>query len=237
MTAQVNVRFRNPKRTAMRVLMLLAIVLASGLGTFFGGKYYSGIENEALSLERNSLQQRNYELEQEKKTLSEKYAVLERSIHIDKGAYKDVEKSLRVLEQEMLELKEEVVFYRGIVSPKETAAGLYITSFKINPISDNAGYHMKLVLSQVKKNTRTIYGDARIYIDGILNGEPRQLQLSDIAGKKHHSLKMKFKYFQNLELDIVLPAGFVPSSVLVDLKPTGKSKGLKKTYSWAEVTT
>jgi len=47
---------------------------------------------------------------------------------------------------------------------------------------------------------------------------------------------LKFKYFQTIEGDMVLPQGFVPSSVLVDLKPSGSDKNsITKTFNWMEI--
>jgi hypothetical protein len=47
-------------------------------------------------------------------------------------------------------------------------------------------------------------------------------------------LAFSFRYFQNLQADLVLPKGFAPARVTVKLTPDGKSaKPLEKSFDWA----
>jgi hypothetical protein len=171
--------------------------------------------------------------------LREKYTVLERAAQVDKEAYNTINGNLKELQNELLELKQEVAFYRGIVAPSETASGLNIMSLKFDSIGDNNGYRFKLILTQLKTNERVVRGQARIFIDGIMQGKQRQLSLSEVSGGKiKDDLNMRFKYFQNLEGDIVLPEGFAPSSVVVDLHPRGRGlTRIKKSFDWSDVAT
>jgi hypothetical protein len=163
-------------------------------------------------------------------------AVLDRSTSIDRQAYQNVDTSLKGLQNEILELKEQVAFYRGILSPKETASGLDLTSLEFNAIDNHNSYRFKLVLAQLKNNQRLIRGKATIIIRGIVNGEQKQLNLADISAGKLKNLKLHFKYFQTLEGDIVFPEGFMPSSVFVDLQPVGKGTSrIKKSFDWTDI--
>ena len=237
MASQLIIKSPRPGRQALLVLLVLISIAAAGVGGIYYGRKSSGLNNEVLQSQRDHLQAQVYSLETEAQEMREKYAMLERSTDIDQKSYQDVKLSLRTLENELLELKEEVTFYRGIVSPKEATSGLDITSFKLRQLEHTAGYHMKLVLSQLKQNDQMINGKANIFIEGILEGKQKRLAMSDVAGEQEGKLQMHFKYFQNIEQDIVLPEGFVPSSVVVDLIPGGKGQQrITRTFSWSEIT-
>ena len=44
----------------------------------------------------------------------------------------------------------------------------------------------------------------------------KQLDIKELSGGALDLLKLRFKYFQNIEGDIVLPEGFLPSRVVVE---------------------
>ena len=50
--------------------------------------------------------------------------------------------------------------------------------------------------------------------------------------------KFRFKYFQELQGEIVLPEGFVPLRITLNIDPVDKSqKPIEQTFSWSEVIT
>ena len=153
---------------------------------------------------------------------------MERASQVDKESYHNISENLRNLQNELLELKQEVAFYRGIVAPSEAASGLHITDLTFDPIGGGGenGFHFKLVLTQVMKNEYVVRGRVRLYIEGLQAGQQKQLSLSEVSGGKlKDDLSMRFKYFQNIE------------GVVVDLIPSGKGRTrIKKNFDWADIT-
>lgn len=236
MTSQLIIKAHAPHRTLALVLLLIASVTLVAWLTFQYGYIQAGYDNKTLKGFKTQLEEQLYQEGQLNSKLREKFAIMERSTKIDKVAFLKVDDSIRDLQDEIIELKEEVTFYRGIVSPTETASGLDITSLRFQQITKLGGYHFKLVLTQLKKNDRVIVGTAKIYVDGILNGLQKRLTLSNITKGHMQDLKLRFKYFQTIEADVVLPEGFTASSVTVDLKPRGKNRPrIKKTFDWADI--
>lgn len=173
---------------------------------------------------------------EESRRLRERIAILERASQVDKKGYSEVERSLRQAQDEILELKQEVAFYRGIVAPGEAASGLNITSFRVTSIGEQRAYRFKLVITQLKTNNRMVKGNVRISLEGIRNEQQVKLGLKDISGGALDKLKLRFKYFQNIEGEIVLPVGFLPSRVRVEVMPAGKGgTRLKKTFDWSDI--
>lgn len=236
MTSQLIIKAHVPRKTWTLVLLLIASVTLIAWLTFQYGYIQAGYDNGTLKRFKGQLEEQLYQEGQLNTKLREKFAIMERSVTIDKTAFAKVDDSIRDLQDEIIELKEEVAFYRGIVSPSETASGLDITSLKFQQITKLGGYHFKLVLTQLKKNDRVITGSVRIYVDGILDGLQKRLTLSNITKGHMRGLKLRFKYFQTIEADVVLPEGFTASSVTVDLKPLGKNRPrIKKSFDWSDI--
>ena len=88
----------------------------------------------------------------------------------------------------------------------------------------------------MKNNTRLIKGYARVAFEGVQNGVQVEHTLHKVTGGALDKLKLRFKYFQNIEGEIVLPEGFLPSRVIVDVVPSGKGlTRLKKTFDWPDI--
>ena len=217
------------------VLVLLTLGLG-GWGVFLLGQQAAGLDNGSLRAERDQLLAQLDETEISNRQLSQRVAVLERAEQIDRQAYGEVERSLRQVQDEILELKEEVAFYRGIVSPSETASGLNVTRFSLFGMGEAGVYRFKLVLTQLRTNNRLVKGHARIVIDGVLHGKQTRLSLKEVSGGTLDRLKLRFKYFQNIEGDIVLPEDFLPSRVIIEVEPVGKGwKHFKKSFDWSDI--
>ncbi|NOX92327.1 MAG: hypothetical protein GXP18_07735 [Gammaproteobacteria bacterium] len=236
MSSKLIIKSHHPWRYRMKLALLgLALVLLAW-GVFEFGFSRAGYDNNALHAQRELLREQIDMEKQRTRDLRAQLAVLERAGQVDRQAYDAVEKSLRQAQDEMLELKQEVAFYRGIVSPTEAASGLNITSLKLTSIGEARVYRFKLVLTQLKSNVRLVKGYARMEFEGIKDGAQMHLGLKEVSGGALDKLKLRFKYFQNNEGEIVLPEGFLPSRVLVEVVPSGKDvTRLKKTFDWSDI--
>ncbi|UCE89828.1 MAG: hypothetical protein JSW10_03080 [Pseudomonadota bacterium] len=217
-------------------LLLALMVLAGVVGgwsLYEYGRYRAGYDGIAAEQERDQLAATLDERDDEVRELREKVAVLERAAQVERQAYDEVKASLLVLQDEMLELNEELAFYRGIVSPRQAAEGLQLQSFRLEPNGLVRGYRYKIVLTQVLKNTRSTYGKVKLRLEGMADGRSRVLGLADVSQKKVSELDYRFKYFQALEGNIELPKGFKPQRVAIQVLPRGKSKSaIEKTFDW-----
>jgi hypothetical protein len=175
------------------------------------------------------------QLQQELDALSLAKSLLETGKEIDDQASESVRTELKDLQRELLELKEELAFYRGIVSPKEASQGLYIQTFNITKNDEERSFRYKLVLTQVLKNDRHVRGKIDVMIEGIMeeDGRQEQIRLRDVTVSKNRDLEYRFKYFQSFEGDMKLPDGFVPIRVIVTVTPRYRSqKQIEKVFNW-----
>lgn len=217
------------------VTILLALL---GWGTYELGYYRAGFDNKDLRVQRDSLAKRMDEIERFNKVLREKNAVLEQSKRIDKAAMTNVDDTIQDLQKEILELKEEVSFYRGIVSPNEANSGIKIASMEIHQVGtvEKGGFRFKLVLTQPRNKKTIIKGQGSISVTGLQGSHQKTLSLAEITNRRMNRLDLRFKYFQNIEGDIVLPKGFEPTGVIIELNPKGKGlSNIHKNYDWADI--
>lgn len=101
---------------------------------------------------------------------------------------------------------------------------------------ETQSYRYKLVLSQFVKNQRLVKGLARMTIHGMQGEEQKALALKDVTKSGKNSLGFRFRFFQELEGDIVLPEDFEPLRVEVQALPdTSRLKNITKMFSWPEL--
>lgn len=227
------VKTHNPWRTRLYVLLALVMLVLACWALFEYGRFSAGFDSVDVMKERAQMISFHDELEDQIDDLREDKATLERAAQIEKQAYAELNGTLKVLQAELLELKEELAFYRGIVSPRDASAGLRLQRFQLEPNGQTRGYRAKVVLTQVLKNDRLARGQVKIEVEGLVDGQGKTLSLRDLTEKRIKVLKYNFKYFQNLEEDLILPEGFTPVRATIQVIPRrGKSKKIEKTIDW-----
>lgn len=196
-----------------------------------------------LVQERNQLRAKNRSLgkqlqaaKQSSRHAEDQLVYIKRSGQIDANACQMVKKSLSGLQQQNADLREQLAFYRGIVSPKQSSEGLRVYDFKVTPNPHKAGrYDYELLLIQPMHHDHTVRGQARLVISGMLDGAAKRYVLSALSVSGKRSLDFSFKYFQEFDGSIALPGGFRPMRVAVTLAPSDGKTDIKQTYDWNKI--
>jgi len=227
------VRQYQPWKIWLGIVSLIALMGVS----FYLGEGYQAYALDRLKLEHETLLNRIAELETRNHNLVQKNAHLEGSSKIERDAYELSNQELVRLQQELLAQKEELVFYQGIVSPKDAALGVNLQSFEMRKKNNQNQYSYKMILTKSGKSTKKVKGGASVLIRGEQGGSVSELKISDLELEKPvKDTKFSFRYFQVFEGDIALPDGFVPFEVEIGIKPTTKKvKSFSETISWARV--
>lgn len=217
--------------------LAVVLVIAGGYLCFELGRYEAG-----YSLIDHRRAVADYEARLAKRQADEdelrrQLAILKTSGSIDRETYSKVEANLADLQARIQSQEEELAFYRGIVSPKDGAAGLRVESLEIAPADSERRYTMRLVLVQAIGHSRQVAGTVKLQIDGTRDGQMASLDLADlIAPSASFDSAYQFRYFQTLETEFVLPVGFEPDRIQVELtqsEPHGDK--LTESYEWSDV--
>ena len=218
--------------------------LAIGVGTlllafaaylvFQLGKQQAGAELQQLQHQRGLLDQQVERQQGELMTLREQHAVLERASEIDRQVSLELRDDFARVQSEVLELRKELAFYRGIVSPGEAEPGLRIQSFHLEPAAQEGEFHYDLTLAQVKRNDRFVRGVVEMEVEGVEDGLTKLLPFATIVAGDSKALRFRFRYFQRFAGRIQLPDRFQPTRVTIRLSPRGKGqpRGVERTLEW-----
>ncbi|MDZ7642815.1 MAG: DUF6776 family protein [Woeseiaceae bacterium] len=153
---------------------------------------------------------------------------------IDREAYEDVEASLASLQRKIQEQRDAIEFYRGIISPADGGRGLRVQDLRLVHGDRQGEYNLRLVLVQVKQHDRTVQGEVDFTLEGAENGESRTYTLDQLLPEdEDSSWPFSFRYFQDFDRQLILPAGFQPERINIEVKSRTKSvASVKQSYVW-----
>lgn len=237
---RVVVKTHRPWLAQILVALVIAAFIGQGWWLFDYGRTYGRSELVKLRHERDRVRNVVKTLGQQNSELRQQLAVLERGGQIDKIASEEVQRDLKAKEAEIVELKEELEFYRGIVTPEGGTRGIKVQSFAVVKSPEVGKYHYKLVLVQVLRNDRQVRGHIDVKLEGTLEGRQKSYSLTKVATdkklKRSPRIGFKFKYYQNIEGYLKFPDGFVPGRVKIVVVAQGrKAAKISKTYEWQEI--
>lgn len=223
-------------RYSPRIKLLIAVIVAVALLTAAGliynyGLNRAGFERTSAVQTQQTLQDQTHKLQDGNQQLREALASAQRTIQMDQAAYQVLDKSLKDSAQEIVKLREELDFYRNIISPADKKDGLRIQDLRIESAGSANQYRYKLVLIQALKHENTIQGRASFEISGLQVGEDVVLRVPT-AGEQ--PILVSFKYFQDIEGKLHLPQNFQPKRIKVYItSPAGDSMA-EAVYNWPE---
>jgi len=221
-------------RTWLMRGLLVAVVAVVGYLVFEYGRIRAGYDsvdaaNETAAFETHidALNERITELEQE-------VAILETHREIDREAYKEVEGSLLELQGKIQEQQDAIAFYRGIVSPADGKPGLRVQDFRLSRGLEEREFKLRLVLVQAMKHDRKVSGTVAMTVEGNEGGEAKSYALTDLLSPdENKDWPFSFRYFQDFDRQIVLPDGFTPERILVEVRSRTRSiSSIEESFAW-----
>jgi len=174
------------------------------------------------------------DLEDQIVALKQEVALLETHREVDRKAYDVVEADFAELEQKIQEQSEAIAFYRGIVSPKDGSRGLKVQDLRLTPGKDERHYNVRLVLVQVMQHDRSVSGEVGFSLEGTQNGVAATYELKELLPEDaSSSWPFTFRYFQDFDRELVLPEGFTPERIDIEVISRTKSiASIKQSFDW-----
>ncbi len=214
---------------------LTALILICAYLIFEFGRIQADYNVVDAAQERHEYEVQIAELEREIVTLKEQVTLLETHRDVDREAYRDVEESLAKLQEKIQEQRDAIAFYRGIVSPADGRAGLRVQMMKLSRVGDERAYNVRLVLIQSMRHDRKVSGEVAFSIEGDQDGRTTTYAYQDLLPADAESeWPFSFRYFQDFDRTIVLPEGFTPERVKIEVRSKTRSiASIEEDYSWA----
>ncbi|NOQ89985.1 MAG: hypothetical protein GQ549_03465 [Gammaproteobacteria bacterium] len=217
------------------VLMICTVLILLWI-SFEYGRNIAGYNSADTDAYINQLQVQLEEARAEIVESNRQATMIESNSQIDDGASVQLKETLAQAQNETLELKKELSFYKSIVAPEQGSRSVAIQTIQLKQ-NETGGYDYKIMVSQRGRNDRFARGTIDVSIEGVKKGQPVTLKLADVSNATKKSMKFGFKYFQKFEGVMTLPAAFLPDSIRVKVKPsTGKIKSIDEQFAWSDLT-
>ena len=165
-------------------------------------------------------------------SLEQQVATLTRSDQISRQANGDLQGTLAERDEEIASLRADVAFYERFVGATAQRHGLSLHELVLEPQRDPQLWHFVATLTQNLNRGAVSTGRLQLSVEVSEGGRMRKLPWSELRQQQDApGVEYSFKYFQQVEGDFVLPAGFKPSRVAVRLAPQNGA-AVERSFSW-----
>ena len=230
----VVVPHRPGQRALFTLLVLIGVALSAAGG--WGYAYYTTVlTQEGDKAEKNELLAQLSEARKKNENLERQVAILDRTSAVDKQTGLELQETLTSLRQRVAQLEEDVLFYRKVVEEETKETGLVIEQLDIDATRSSDRYRYKLVMRQQDADGDTyLAGHVNFNLVGQLRGQQVVLPLRDLSeAEVDLDIRLRFKYFQNIEGEFVLPEGFQPDRIQIAAVATEPvSKRFSEEFGW-----
>ncbi|MCB1845462.1 MAG: hypothetical protein KDI09_21010 [Halioglobus sp.] len=215
----------NHRLLAQAIVILIAFLGGGFLATLVGG-------DEPVGQLRS--QRANEQLQQQLDSALGRLEMLRTRREVDQRALEMVRSELAVQKEHIAELEEGLRFYRSLIAPEGAGGGLSLREPELLATEEAGRYLLRLVVQQVARKHEKVEGSLEVTLTGNLGGETVSLALPELSEDfVGPALKLRFRYFQLLEGELVLPAGFEPQSVnIVARANSPRAMDIQKEFPW-----
>lgn len=151
-------------------------------------------------------------LSNENNTLTTRVNQLEVALELAKRETDSMTKKVSEQKKELEAQQELLTFYERVMAPEKSEAMLAIEGVEVFRIDKNR-FQLRMVLLQSRQQKTVINGNLKVSLQGTKEG--RELRL--ISGETpflSEDIKYRFRFFQAINVEIALPEGFEPDTIL-----------------------
>lgn len=165
--------------------------------------------------------------------LEQQSANLQQSDQVSRQANAKLQSTLAERDEEIAGLKADVAFYERFVGATGQRRGLSVHEFKLEP-QDAQTWHFVATLTQNLGGGKISKGKVTVALEGTQDGRMQQLDWSKLRQQPDApGVDYSFKYFQQVEGDLLLPPGLKPVRVVVRMVPE-RGNVVERSLTWAD---
>jgi hypothetical protein len=163
-------------------------------------------------------------------TLKARIATLERSEQVAKAAVSDLQQTLRDREEEIESLRSDLAFYGRLVGGGKRE-GLAVHVLKVSRVANSQAWNFVATLTQNFKRGQDTKGKLTLSVEGVEGGKLVTLDWAALTqGQDPSGIAYGFKYFQQVNGTIMLPAGFQANRVRIRVE--GDAGRIEQDFAW-----
>jgi hypothetical protein len=135
---------------------------------------------------------------------------------VDRRSLEMVRSEIAAQKEEIAALEEGLRFYRGLMAPGDLAQGLSLREIELVDRAEAGHYAFRIVAQQEALKHQLLKGELRVEVFGTQFGQTVAYPLSELSDDvETQEVPLRFRYFQAIEGEMVLPEGFQPEGLSV----------------------
>jgi hypothetical protein len=205
------------------VALGVSLVLATLAGVYAIGRAQATFDGRAAIADEAGLRAALTAREAEVTRLRREVAELDTLKVAQERERQEVSRTIGELQAEVARQSQQLEFLRGVVGRAGPAAEVTIRQVRVIASAAPGRYRLRIALAQPGRPDRTVAGSVRVGVEGQRGGRTVRLDLREVTAQRVAQLPYRFQYFENIEVEIVLPNGFSPERVVVDVRPAGRN--------------
>lgn len=205
------------------VALGVSLVLATLAGVYAIGRAQATFDGRAATADEAGLRAALTAREAEVAKLRREVAELDTLKVAQERERQEVSRTIGELQAEVARQSQQLEFLRGVVGRAGPAAEVTIRQVRVIASAAPGRYRLRIALAQPGRPDRTVAGSVRVGVEGQRGGRTVRLDLREVTAQRVAQLPYRFQYFENIEVEIVLPNGFSPERVVVDVRPAGRN--------------
>jgi len=220
-----------------RRLVFITGVIVIGAISFLLGDFQIRHRFDQVNNQLDALSAKFVELQEGEAILRQQVANLTSGREIDNLAKLDIQNTIKDFKSQVSQLEKDVSFYQNIMAPSDNARGLQVQKVDISAGSVSNRFNYKIVLAQVGDNKAYVNGVVAVNFIGMRGDKKEIIPLRNLSDQQVElGIKFKFKYFQDIEGDLVIPDGFIPESIQIVAQSKGKNASrLEQSFEWKQL--
>jgi hypothetical protein len=205
------------------VALLLAIGAVVSLRMYGGDMQVLPFGRGAAFEELERLRDRALRLEDDNQRLRSIVAQHDQQIQMERATQADLAKTVKALQDENATLKEDVAFFRKLMSSDRTGGGLSIYRFLVERSVLPGEYRYRLLLSQGGEREREFQGHMQLLVNLTQDGRPMVVTEPANPGEAK-AYQVSFKFYQRLEGTFRVAPGALVRNVQLRVFESGSSQ-------------
>ncbi len=204
----------------------IALITSLVYWMFDAGQKLAGFDKDAALKQISELSETKQQLGEDNTKLKSSAIEFERQAQIDKASQAELTKSLTQLQDENANLKEDLAFFRSIMSTSTSPDGLNVYNFKLEHEAAPDEYRYRMMIMQGGQRENDFKGRVQLVVSITHNGVPATVTIPEAEKDKAVGLDVNFKYYQRVEGRFKLADGVKIKSVQVRVLelPSGQMK-------------
>jgi hypothetical protein len=214
---------------AVALLALFALYIVYELG-----RYNAGYDRLVVAQERTELGVAIERLEKSNRELRTQLAELD-TIRVGRAREQaEVARAIGDLQAQVARQSQELAFYRGVVAQGAAVLGVKVGQVRVSAGEKPGQFVIHLSLVRSGRPDSVSAGTVVLSVDGESGGGATTLDLRALTEGKLRELPFNFRYFENFDQEVAIPAGFKPEHLAVEVRSSHKDIApLAQTFLWS----